>query len=356
MLKIEGLTVEVPGFVLRDVNLEIAKGEFFAIMGPTGSGKSLLVEAITGLLPSNMLDFEGSIWRNGKEITHLPPNRRNIGILYQDVALFPHMTVEQNISYGLRYCKGNGANAQKRFQFFVKRFDLGHILHRYPARISGGERQRVALARVLVLDPDVVLLDEPISGLDPLFQGDIRRLLRQLHSELGITFVMVSHDFEEVMYLAQKGAVIHQGQVVQQAQIDEIFNRPASTFVARFVGAKNVFKVRFENGLAYIGSTSVRIADACLVPDFDHIVIRPEKIVPVLDMPDIRTGLENMFWGKVLEMSYCNFSVHLKIQKDETIFRAVWPEIYVRKMGLHVGKKVGFAFNKADVSTFREAK
>jgi len=356
MFKIEKLRVEVPGFALKDIDLHIAQGEFFAIMGPTGSGKSLLMETIMGLLPANVIDFKGSILWNNKELTRLPPNKRSVGILYQDVALFPHMTVKQNISYGLRYHRIDKEEAQKRFNFLIERLGIAHLLHRYPARISGGERQRVGLARVLVLNPDVILLDEPLSGLDPLLKKDIRRLLRQLHSELKITFLMVSHNFEEVMYLAQKGAIIRQGRIIQQGQIEEIFNRPTSLFAAQFVGAKNVFPAHCQDGFAHVGSIPVQIANTGKEASCDHIVIRPERIVPLASGTRAMVGMENVYSGTIVEMSRCNFHVNVSIERNGVVFQAMWPEHHIHSAGLNVGSKVRFGFSKDDVGAFNEEK
>lgn len=354
MLNIKGLSVKLPGFVLYDINLQVDTGEFFAIIGPTGSGKSLLLEAVMGLLPGNTISSTGQIFLKDREITHLPPHKRGIGILYQDVALFPHMTVEENIRYGIRYHRIDKQRVEELFSFLTDRFGIRHLLKRYPVRISGGERQRVALCRVLILNPKVLLLDEPLSALDPLFQQEIRQLLRQLHKELGITFVIVSHNFEEVMYLAKKGAVIQKGQIVQQGQIEEIFNRPASSSVARFVGATNVFKVHKKDGCTKVGAFPIILDDKAKYSSFTHISIRPERIVAGVDR--LNDGLpENIFEGNVVEMSRQSFNVSLRLERsDGILFHAIWPEYLVRSLGIGLGGSVRFGFFKGDVGTFKE--
>lgn len=223
VLEIKNLTLSVPGFELGPVDLQVDRGEFFAVIGATGSGKSMLLETIMGILPENRLSFGGSISWEGRDITGDPPEKRRFGIVYQDLALFPHLKVVDNILYGVRYNQALHKTAAEKLKWLVDRFQIGHILHRYPWNLSGGERQRVALARVLILEPRLIMLDEPLSALDPIFRREIRQLLQDIHRELGITFIMVSHDFNEVRSMAGSVAVLSHGKVVAVGPVEQVF-------------------------------------------------------------------------------------------------------------------------------------
>ncbi len=237
MIKIENLTVELPKFTLQDINLHIAEGDFFTLLGPTGSGKSVLLETIAGLVPV----ADGSIKISGSDIAHLPPERRGLSIVYQDYALFPHLSVLENITFGAKYKGISEGSAVRKAAELAEKLNISHLLPRTPRHLSGGERQRAAIARALLVDPKVLLLDEPLSALDPAFRQEVQDLLKDLHRETGITFVMVTHDFDEALYLSTNGAIIKNGKLVRKGKIRDIFNSPGSEFVAGFVGMSNIY-------------------------------------------------------------------------------------------------------------------
>ena len=210
------------------------------LVGPSGAGKTLLLEAIAGLQPLS----GGTIHLDGREVTDLPSEDRRVALVYQDYALFPHLTVAQNIAYGLRFVKrGDRAHIEG----LIDLLRLGHLLDRRPLTLSGGERQRTALARALAVKPALLLLDEPLSALDPLFREEIQSHLRQLH-EQGLTFLMVTHDFGEVLSLGQRVAVLDEGVLQQVGLVEEVFRRPVNGRVASFVGMKNLFRAVVSSG------------------------------------------------------------------------------------------------------------
>ncbi len=233
MLKVRGLFLKLPGFSLGPIDLFVKKGGFLCIVGPTGSGKSLLLEAIAGLLPENLAVFKGKVLWGKSDFTLLPPEKRNFGLVYQDSGLFPHLSVKENILFGTRFRKIPQDTVKKRFNRVVERFKISPILEKFPAHLSGGERQRVALARVLILEPRLILLDEPLSALDSVFKREIAKLLYKLHRDLALTMLMVTHDFSEVRALAQKVAVMNKGRLVQTGTVKEIFESPKSQFIKR---------------------------------------------------------------------------------------------------------------------------
>ncbi len=274
MIELHHLSVTLPGFRLRDVSLCVAAGEFFVLLGPTGSGKTVILESIAGLVPIR----SGLIRIEGQEVTHLPPEQRRIGMVYQDNSLFPHLTVMENICYGLRYLNQDLRQARQRVSHLVKLLDLQTIVNRRPLNLSGGEKQRVCLARALSTEPSVLLLDEPLSALDPNFREEIRNLLKKLHNELGITFLMVTHDFSEALTLADRIGVIQKGTMEQIGRAEEIFRHPANPFVAEFVGMKNFFPGCVSGDTFVFSGLSFPLAEPGL-SDKRLLALRPEDIL-----------------------------------------------------------------------------
>lgn len=282
MISINDLTIEFPQFKLGEISLEIGQGEFFALMGPTGSGKTLILESISGMTKIT----SGNIAIDGRDVTALPPEQRRIGLVYQDHALFPHMNVSRNITYGCKYHGIGKIEAEKTAQNLMEILGLDHIANRLPANLSGGEKQRTALARALAFKPSVLLLDEPLSSLDPQFREDVRRTLSELHAASKTTFIMVTHDFVDAMTLAGKAAVIRKGKIEQMGQVREIFRSPATEFTARFVGMKNILPASYDGDICKIscatipnapetkgnrkGIAAIRPEDVCISSNGDH--------------------------------------------------------------------------------------
>ena len=273
MIELDRLRISLKGFRVEDVSLSVAEGEFFMLLGPTGAGKTLLLEAITGTGPVT----EGRILIRGRDITDLPPERRGVGIVYQDYALFPHLTARQNIVYGLKYHRGATRDPGKWVDRLVERLGLSALVDRSVQTLSGGERQRIALARALAVQPSVLLLDEPLSALDPNFSEEIRHMLKDLHRDVGITFLMVTHDFADALFLGERAAVLNRGRVEQVGKVSEVFRKPANPFVARFVGMKNVFPARFTGARARVDGVELGLPEVpCGNPT--HVAIRAEDV------------------------------------------------------------------------------
>ena len=252
MIRLTDLTIRYPGFTLDHVSLHVRPGEFFALMGSTGSGKTLVLESVAGL---TKLD-EGSVTIGGRDVTTLPPEERNVSLVYQDHALFPHLSVLQNVMYGQRYHGIDKESGRRQARDLLATLGLSKLESRRPEHLSGGEKQRTALARALACGPDVVLLDEPLSSLDPQFRGELRRTLKHVHETTKTTFLMVTHDFTDAMILAERGAVIKDGRLHQQDSVANIFRRPATPFTASFVGMTNVFPAVYgKEGCTFAGHT-----------------------------------------------------------------------------------------------------
>ena len=222
--------------VLRELDLSIRKGEFVALLGASGCGKTTLLRAIAGFVkPSS-----GAIRIDGKAVTDLPPDRRGTALVFQSYALWPHMTVAQNIGYGLKLRGVPRAEAARRVEELQDLLGLSGLGQRKPPALSGGQRQRVALGRALAVDPSILLLDEPLSNLDARIRLKVRHEISALQKRLGITAVHVTHDREEAMVMADRIVILDAGTIAQQGSPEEVFNRPASPFVAAFMGAENL--------------------------------------------------------------------------------------------------------------------
>ncbi len=217
---------------LDDVSLEVPDGSLTVLLGPSGSGKSTLLRVIAGLEPPD----SGSIEIAGTDVTGVPPQRRDIGFVFQHYAAFRHMTVRSNVAFGLRIRRRPRDEVARRVNELLDVVGLSGYADRYPAQLSGGQRQRMALARALAVEPKVLLLDEPFGALDAKVRGELRAWLRRLHDEVGATTVLVTHDQDEAMEIADRVAVLHEGRVEQVNTPREVYQRPANAFVMGFVG------------------------------------------------------------------------------------------------------------------------
>ena len=220
---------------LNDISLAIEKGEFICFLGPSGCGKTTLLRMIAGLESCE----QGEIWQDGVDITHLPPEKRDFGIVFQSYALFPNLTVFENIAIGLRQQGAGKAAIEQQVNHWLNTTGLPQIGDKFPGQLSGGQQQRVALARALILSPGLLLLDEPLSALDAKVRIHLRETIRTLQKQLGITTIMVTHDQEEAMAMADRIVVMNHGVVEQIGTPQAIYQQPASRFVAGFIGAMN---------------------------------------------------------------------------------------------------------------------
>jgi ABC-type Fe3+/spermidine/putrescine transport system ATPase subunit len=224
--------------VLSDINLDVKAGEFIALLGASGCGKTTLLRALAGFVPVR----GGSISVNDQDMSTTAPEQRGMAMMFQSYALWPHMNVAQNIGYGLKLRKMNKARITARVQDMAQLVGLGDLIHRKISALSGGQRQRVALARALAIDPPVLLLDEPLSNLDAGIRATMRHEIRSLQQRLGLTTVLVTHDREEAMSMADRVVILNQGRIAQVGTPEEVFHTPASPYVARFMGAGNALQ------------------------------------------------------------------------------------------------------------------
>ena len=285
MIRLDGVTVRAGGFTLTDVSLDVPAGGYALLIGPTGSGKTTLLETVAG----HQAPERGRVWLHGEDVTDLPPERRGVGFVYQDHLLFPHLTVAENISYGLR---AQASGLSGRVGELAEVLGIAALLPRSITRLSGGERQRVALARALAPKPQVLLLDEPFASLDPTTRASLRRALLALQRLEQVTVLQVSHDFDEALRLGELVAVLADGRILQQGTPEEVFRRPNSAFVAQFTGAGNVIagEVRQTGATEADGRFMARFTAGPIELDVVgdrtgpcHAVIRPEDLLLSLE-------------------------------------------------------------------------
>jgi putrescine transport system ATP-binding protein len=274
IVRIEGLTKRFGAVTAVDrVDLDVASGELFALLGGSGCGKTTLLRLLAGFETPDA----GRLFIDGQDMTGVPPYLRPVNMMFQSYALFPHMTVQENVGYGLRREGVAKAENATRVADVLQQVRLADHAQRRPAQLSGGQRQRVALARALVKRPKILLLDEPLAALDRKLREGTRFELVRLQAELGLTFVMVTHDQGEAMSMATRLAVMNAGRIAQVGAPHEVYERPASRFVADFIGIANILKV--EGG---------------------WLALRPEKIVLSTERP----GLANAVAGKIVDIAY----------------------------------------------------
>jgi ABC-type Fe3+/spermidine/putrescine transport system ATPase subunit len=296
---------ESTGFSVRSVSLEIQKGETLAILGPSGCGKTTLLKCIAGLFPPD----EGIIRLGAKNITPLPAEKRGFGMVFQHPLLFPHMTVIENIAFGLKMQGWGKKERVGASQEILAAVGLSGYDDRYPNELSGGQQQRVALARAIVIRPKLLLLDEPFSALDPEVRGEMRQLVRDIHKQFQITMLFVTHDQDEAFELADRIAVMYEGEVLQIGSPMEIYMKPDHPFVARFVGSGNVIEGELHQGVFRTGPFHLDLTSIIgNLTGPGWLVIRPEWFRSV-------TSAEEGQWnGVVTEVKFRQ--VFYQIQVD----------------------------------------
>jgi sulfate/thiosulfate transport system ATP-binding protein len=322
---------------LDDVSLTIADGEFVALLGPSGSGKTSLLRILAGL---DHPEF-GSVHRDGEDLLALDARRRGVGLVFQHYALFPHMTVAQNVAFGLRVrpwrLRPRAAEIRRRVDELLQRVELGALSARYPAQLSGGQRQRVALARALAIEPRLLLLDEPFGALDAQVRVNLRSWLRQLHRTLGITTLFVTHDQEEALEMADRVVVMNRGRIEQIGTPEQIYQQPATPFVFRFIGRGQALPGGVEGStLRVLGRALPLEIPPIFAGSSPQIYVRPEN---VLLLP-----LQSEGWpARIVNLRHVPGSVRVSLQVDglDEPLEAEWSEREVTRHMLNVGDTVG---------------
>jgi iron(III) transport system ATP-binding protein len=339
-VKVSQLSKEFSGVhALKNVNLDIQEGEFFALLGPSGCGKTTMMRCIAGFEQPT----SGSIQIGETKVNHIPPNKRNCGMVFQSYALFPHMNVFENVAYSLNIKQLNSSDMAAKLPIYLRL--LNRKLGKYPkpieqkvmeilqyveldkhatrltSELSGGQQQRVALARALVMEPAVLLMDEPLSNLDQKLRHSMRNTIRRIQQDLGITTIFVTHDQEEAMSMADRVAVMDSGEVKQIGTPIELYSRPSTPFIANFVGTSNVLKgtvVGEENGYSVVKGHGFLIKSTNHVQQKEvNVIVRPENIKAFKPGTISSDELTNIIEGTVLVSTYLGSIVRYDIQVEE---------------------------------------
>lgn len=331
---------------LQNISLDFPEGKLIALLGPSGCGKTTLLRIIAGLETAD----SGQIILHGQDATHLHVQQRNIGFMFQHYALFKHMTVFDNVAFGLRVKKQNRpseSDIKKRVMELLELVQLPHLAQRYPAQLSGGQRQRIALARALAVEPKVLLLDEPFGALDAKVRKELRRWLRNLHDELHISSIFVTHDQEEALEVADEIVVMNKGIVEQVGSPKDVYQAPATAFVFDFLGNANKFEADYQNAQLSFGADKININPQNIETGQVIAFVRPED-VQVFTRPEqdsIQTTFIREIWigGRVLVELIDRQGQHweISLNHEQATQLALRPEqnVWIKPNQVHVFKQ-----------------
>lgn len=346
MLSVNNINKTLGVFNLSNISFRVNKGEYFVLLGPSGAGKSILLEIIAGLITPD----SGEIMINGVNQYRKRIQERNVGLVFQDLALFPHLSVRHNIAYPLQHKGLKKSEINRLVIEAAQSLSIEHLLRRSTTTLSGGEQQRVALARTLVTKPDVLLLDEPLSSLDVERRTEIRKLLRYINRK-GQTIIHVTHDYDEAIALAQRIAVMNNGIIEQTGTPQEVFSKPVSSFVAGFGGIKNFFSV---NSVSQNAQTITKANIGAGIPVYllgeasdNGYVTFPENAVSI-SKTSLDSSSQNVFAGNVVDIYPQRYGVEVVVNIGVNIYSLVSIDS-IEKLGIEIGSEVWVTFKASSV-------
>jgi ABC-type Fe3+/spermidine/putrescine transport system ATPase subunit len=345
MLRLININRRLGDFALTDINLEVSDGQYYVLLGRSGSGKTQLLELIAGLEhPDN-----GTIFLDNVDITRQRIQDRKIGIVFQDYAVFPNMTVFGNIAYPLRVRKADKKYIALKVEKVAATMNIQHLLERSTDKLSGGELQRVALARTLITSPRLLLLDEPLSSLDTSLKDDLKRLLRNLN-KAGQTIIHVTHDYGDAISLAKRVGVIHNGNIIQEGTVDEVFKNPSNRFVARYAGIRNFFRVSIsgeDSLLTGLTEHNVRFKLNGVKPASDSLLlVKSDSIVLTNEIPENKWL--NAIKGKITEIIPSESGMEVTIDAGDLFYVKI-PSSDMEKLKLIESQEVWMSFPREAV-------
>ena len=334
-------------YALKNISLNITSGEFMTLLGPSGSGKTTLLMVLAGFTNPD----SGSVKFGEEEVILKPPHLRGIGMVFQNYALFPHMTVEQNVGYPQKLRGVGKVETSKSVEEALETVKLGGLGHRKVDELSGGQRQRVALARAIVFKPKILLMDEPLSALDKKLREEMQIELRQLHDTLNMTTVYVTHDQKEALTMSDRITVIDGGELMQLGTPNEIYDHPDNGFIADFIGESSLLPVKVKNSKAVIGGTEIKVAQPLDRDGEFLLVVRPEKVFLATSR---KKKDENYFDGTLIDSIFQGESQLLVIQLDSNGAEAQQLRVRIPNQSVtdktlpEIGEKITMALKIAD--------
>ena len=348
MIRIKNLSNDWKEFKINNINLQVEDNEYFVILGPSGSGKTMLLELIAGMWP---LD-SGKIYMDNQDITGFPPEKRGIGFVYQNYMLFPHKTVFENIAFGLKAKKVAKEEIKAMVNEMMDLLKISHLADRLPRTLSGGEQQRTALARALIIYPKILLMDEPLSALDRKTRDELMQELKEIHRKFDVTLIHVTHNFDEALMLADRIAIMRNGEISQVGTSTEIFRHPADKFVADFVGAENIIEGTAKKDgakITIVNTGNISIYSTEQKEGHVHITVRPEDII--LSTQKVETSARNVFKGQIKEIVDTGALIKLTIDVGEPLVVFLTRQSFL-DMELNIGKSVWTYFKATAVHVF----
>ena len=342
MLRLKNINKKFGSFSLSGINLEIPEGEYFVLLGRSGSGKTQLLELIAGL----SVPDTGEIWIDNQDVTRKKIQERPVGLVFQDYAIFPNMTVFGNIAYPLHSRRLKRNEISQRVNGIAEEMNIANLIDRFTQNLSGGELQRVALARTLINSPKLLLLDEPMASIDASLKDDIKRTLRQLNRN-GLTIIHVTHDYREAVSLADRVGVIHNGHIIQEGPPQAVFSKPVNKFVARYAGIRNFFRVKFTSD----GAGWKARCDGNLVfnisgggfPGEGLLMVKSDDIK--ISSSEPLNGFENCFKGVVREINPSEYGIEITVDAGE-IFYVDLPVNDFKSLQIQESSDVWITFQK----------
>ncbi len=346
--------------VLEDLNLDVEKQELMVVLGPSGVGKSTLLYIVAGLLKQD----SGNIYINGEIFNGVPPEKRSVKLVFQEYLLFPHLNVFENVAFSLKIKKYSAHEIRRKTNEVLQLLEIENIKDRHPEALSAGQQQRVALARALVAEPEIILLDEPMSNLDANLRKYLRFELRHiLKSKLQMTTVMVTHDQADALSMADRIAILHDRNIEHVGNPREIFLRPKTEFVASFVGFENIYKGHVTATSPETGTVKVAIGSFEIVAPFEREFLNGDRVLVSIRPEDIaittvrrNRNAQNVVRGRIEELLSSGLSTRLKVATREALeFVVVAPPYAVSEFGLKIGKEVYLVFKPSSVNLIKRA-